>query len=70
MGRQVVIDDAKINETMAKKKMSISKLAKAYGVSRSRIHVILNSRTITPVCAGRLAEALGVDVTEIMETEN
>lgn len=64
------LNRGEIETIMARNKMSVPELAKAYGVSRSRMHVILNSRTITPVCAGRLAEALGVDVTEIMETEN
>lgn len=64
------LNRGEIETIMARNKTSVPKLAKAYGVSRSRMHVILNSRTVTPVCAGRLAEALGVDVTEIMETEN
>lgn len=57
----------KINIHMARKKMSVTELATAYGVSRSRIHIILNSQCITPTCAGKLAGALGVDVTEILE---
>lgn len=59
-----------IDVAMANKKMSVSMLAETYGVSRSRMHIILNSKTVTPRCAGRLADALGVDVTEIMETQN
>lgn len=47
--------------------MSISDLAEAYGVSRARMNVILNQREVSVVSAGRLAEALGVDVTEILE---
>ncbi|MGN0290924.1 MAG: helix-turn-helix domain-containing protein [Lachnospiraceae bacterium] len=57
----------KINIAMARKKMTVSELAKAYGVSRARINVILNQREVTPLCAGRIAEALGCDVTEILE---
>ncbi len=56
----------KINIAMARKKMTVSELAKAYGVSRARINVILNQREVTPLCAGRIAEALGCDVTEIL----
>ena len=41
--------------------------AEAYGVSRTRMNMILNQREVTVVCAGRLAHALGVDVTEIIE---
>ena len=47
--------------------MTVSDLAEAYGVSRARINMILNQREVTVVCAGRLAHALGVDVTEIIE---
>lgn len=66
MGRRLVIDDGKIGAAMAEKKMSVTALAKAYGVSRARMHTILNSKTVTPICAGRLADALEVDVTEII----
>lgn len=57
----------KINICLARKKMSVSDLAEAYGVSRARMNVILNQREVSVVSAGRLAEALGVDVTEIMD---
>ncbi len=57
----------KINIQLAKKKWTVTDLAKAYGVSRSRMNIILNSQLVTPVCAGRVAEALGCDVTDIIE---
>lgn len=57
----------KINIAMARKQWTVADLAKAYGVSRARINVILNQRTVSVVSAGRLAAALGVDVTEILE---
>nr|WP_244090878.1 MULTISPECIES: XRE family transcriptional regulator [Anaerostipes] len=47
--------------------MSITALANAYGCSRARINVILNSREVTPMCAGRLAKALNVKVEQIIE---
>lgn len=61
------IDREKINICMARKKMSITALADAYGVSRARMNVILNQREVSVVSAGRLAEALECDVTEIIE---
>lgn len=61
------ISREKINIELARKKMIVAALAEAYGVSRARMNVILNSQVVTPVCAGRVASALGVDVTEIME---
>lgn len=57
----------KVDIALARKKMTVCELAKSYGVSRARINVILNSQVVTPVCAGRVAEALGVDVTEIID---
>lgn len=57
----------KVNIVMARKKMTVTNLAEAYGVSRARMNVILNSRNISTVCAGRVATALDVDVTEILE---
>ncbi len=61
------INREKINVAMAKQKKTVAQLAEAYGVSRSRMNIILNSQTVTPVTAGRLADALGIDVTEIIE---
>ena len=57
----------KINVAMAKKKKTVAQLAEAYGVSRSRMNIILNSQTVTPATVGRLADVLKVDVTEIIE---
>lgn len=57
----------KVDIAMARNKMNATDLAKAYGVSRARMHVILNSQSLTPICAGRVAEALSVDVTEIID---
>ena len=57
----------KIDLARAHRCMTVSGLAEAYGVSRTRMNMILNQREVTVVCAGRLAHALGVDVTEIIE---
>lgn len=47
--------------------MNIQNLADIYGVSRSRINVILNQKEVSVVSVGRLSAALEVDVTEIIE---
>lgn len=57
----------KINLAMARKGYNITQLAKVYGVSAQRMRIILNSKQVSPVTAGRVAKALGVDVTEIIE---
>ncbi len=61
------LSSEKVKIARAAKQMSVAQLAKVYGVSRARMNVILNQREITVLCAGRLAAALGVDVTEIIE---
>lgn len=57
----------KVDIYRARKKKSVANLAKAYGVSRARMNVILNQREVSVVSAGRLADALECDVTEIIE---
>jgi transcriptional regulator with XRE-family HTH domain len=59
----------KVNIAIARKggDYSVYKLAEDCGVSRQRMTVILNSDNISPSNAGRIARALNVDVTEIIE---
>ncbi len=61
------LDRNKIELARARKQMTVNALAEKYGVSRSRLNIILNMREVSAVCAGRMATALGVDVTEILE---
>lgn len=61
------ISREKINVELARRKKTVTSLAEDYGVSRARMNVILNQREVSIVSAGRLAEALGVDVTEIID---
>ncbi len=65
----MTLDRDKVNIELARRKMTVTQLAEKYGVSRSRMNIILNSQSITPVCAGRVAEALDIDVTEITKRE-
>ena len=57
----------KIDIALARNSLTITNLSERYGVSRSRMNIILNMREVTPVCAGRMANALDVDVKEIIE---
>lgn len=50
--------------------MNISELSENYGISKQRISAILRSTSIQPKTAGKLANALGVDVTKIIEEED
>lgn len=56
-----------IDVVLGNKCMTITQLAELYGCSRARMSVILNSRVVTPICAGRLAKALDVKVEQITE---
>lgn len=60
----------KINLAMSRKGFTIAKLAAVYGVSDQRMRVILNSKKVSPATVKRMADALDVDVTEIIETKN
>lgn len=62
------LDRNKINVAMARKNYNIAKLAETYGVSAQRMRVILNSKKLSTATVGKLADALGVDVTEIIES--
>lgn len=61
------LDRSKIDLVMARKCFTTAALAQAYGVSRARINAILCQREVTHLVAGRMARALGVDVTDILE---
>lgn len=63
------LSKTKIDICRARRQMTITDLANRYGVSRSRLNIIMNQREVTPLCAGRIAKALDVDVTEILEDE-
>ncbi len=67
MGKMKINRD-KVDICRARKKKSVADLAESYGVSRARMNVILNQREVSVVSAGRLADALGCDVTEILES--
>lgn len=63
----IKISREKVNICMARKQMTVQKLAEEYGVSRNRINILLNQRETSVKSAGRLAAALGCDITEIIE---
>ena len=66
----MTLDREKVDIILAKRSISITDLCKTNGISRNRIYTVMNSKKITPRTAGRFADALGVDVTEIIETDN
>ena len=66
----MVVDKSKIEIILARRQMTATTLCKKAGFSRNRFYEIMRSKKINPKTAGRVAEILGVDVTEIIEPEN
>lgn len=66
----LTIDDRKYAVALANSGLTVGQAAERAGMSRQRLSVIINSKRITPQAAGKVAKALGVDVTEIIVTEN
>ena len=65
----MTINDTKFNIALANSGLTIGEAAKRAGISRHRFSLILNQKRSTPQAVGKIAKALGVDVTEIIETE-
>ena len=64
------IDKKKLEIAMARAKLNRNTLAEKAGMPVPTICNVYNTRgTCKPATAGRIAEALGVDVTEIMKEE-
>ena len=64
------ISDTKFDIALANSGLTIGQAAERAGISRQRYAMILNQKRITPRSAGKIARSVGVDVTEIIETEN
>ena len=62
----VRIDVQKIEAMLARDCVTRTEVSKRSGISRQSVSCILQRGTCSTVNAGRLAHALGVDVTEIM----
>lgn len=61
------IDRIKFVSAMVRRDMTQKRLAELTGVSRVTVNGIANGRSCTADTAGRIAAALGVDVTELLE---
>lgn len=65
----MTIDRKKVDNILARKNWTVSELAREYGASRNRLYIILGGGTVLPKTAGKLAKALEVDITEILEDD-
>lgn len=63
----MMINNTKFEIVLAESGLTMAELAKRAGLSRQRIHTILNSKKATPQAVGKVARGLGVKVTEIIE---
>lgn len=63
----LTIDDRKFSIALANSGLTIREAAERAGMSRQRFYMVLNSKRATAQAIGKVARALGVDVTEIIE---
>lgn len=63
----MTLDKEKVDVILARKNTTVSALCETIGFSRNRFYTAMNSKKISPKTAGRMADALGVDVTDIIE---
>ena len=64
------IDNTKFEIALARSGLTIGQAAERAGISRQRCSVILTQKNATPRAVGNIARGVGVDVTEIIETED
>lgn len=63
----MTLSNEKVDLAMARLTLDKKALAAKAGMSRSRLNVLLNSKVVTPVAVGRLANALECDPLDIIE---
>ncbi len=61
------IDEIKLAVLMAKKRLSLTQLSELSGISRQTISYAKAGKRVKPETAVIIAQALGVDVTELLE---
>lgn len=63
------INKLNLDLLQAERGLTCSELAKKAGMSRQNLSTVRTRGTCTPITAGKIAKALEVNVTEIIETE-
>ena len=63
------ISKSKIELILAKKNLKVVEAAKIMGMTRQNFSTIKNRGTCTPATASKIAEGLGVNVEELIESE-
>jgi DNA-binding Xre family transcriptional regulator len=62
------VDNGQLDIVLARKRLSLTRL-RGNGVSPQTITKMRKNRDVLPATVGKLAKALGVDVTEIVKRE-
>ena len=65
--RFAVLDDTAIAVVLARKHMTKRDLCKKAGIDQGNLTTMLKRGNVRPKTAGILADALGVDITEILQ---
>ena len=65
----MIADTEKLRLAMARACMNPQDLAKAAEMPPQTVNGVLRGRSVRPATLGRIAKALGVDVTEILKKE-
>ena len=65
----IKLDGRKINIELARNEMSVSQLSAETGINRASITAIRKGGQCKTQTAGKIARALGVDITEILADE-
>ena len=60
------IDPEKIAICLARAMLSRKEMCQRCGITEANMSTIIKRQRVSPVSAGKIAKALGVDVTEIM----
>ena len=64
---EIKVDKKKLEIAMARACMSAAGMAEAIRMPRTTVNNAIAGREVRPATAGKIARALGVDVTEIIE---
>lgn len=67
--KSIAIDATKIKIEMARKQLTRKAVCQKTGISESYFSAIVRKGKAMPKTAGVIADALGVDVTEILQPE-
>lgn len=63
------IDEKKYRLVLAERQLSTAALARKCSISRTWLYSVLKSDSILPKTAGKIANGLGVPVTEIIQDQ-